>query len=442
MNLALLLVAACATPPSSASAADPPADPEAVVVHTTDGPLAGMVVHLSAGHGRLLAKNSRGEVITWSWQRDARYGMREDEWTADFVIDHLAPTLEAAGATVLTLRERDRADIGASVDDADAGFSVEGTATFAPDQLAWGPGAQVLDGTTRATWTVPPMPPGTYRVYARWVAGPDRAPDARYTVSGATGRDVWTVDQRVHGGVWWPLGDVTVTDAIGATIRLDGGGGRLSADAVRIGGGVASPGPDFELAPLHQVAPVHRQPSLGGPVDLLWLEDGVESSDIRFRARWASRVSPPPEEAVFLSIHTNAGRAHGTEIYAGAETSPPMSTLPASATLAAELFRTLDASTRTINPTWYVEPPKRGDFSEISPKWQELPSALLEVGFHDSPADVKWLLREDFRQAFADGIRDGLVAWRQAQGGPLVDTGGPELPIRLGNPPADNPSGE
>jgi N-acetylmuramoyl-L-alanine amidase len=397
-----------------AAYADPVAGP--VVVHEPTGPLAGMVVYLSAGHGLLVQHDARDKSPALTWQRDARYGMREDEWTSDFVIDHLAPTLEAAGATVLTLRERDRAEVGAWVDDDDARFKVKGAAGFEPHPLAWGPGAQHLDEAARATWTLPPMPPGTYRVYARWLAGPDRAPKARYTVTGADGQHVWTVDQRAHGGVWWPIGEVTVTEAVGAVITLDGDGGRLSADAVRIGGGLVAPHAKVEHVPLHQVAPIERHASLGGPFDLLWLDHGGEISDVRYRARWASWLSPAPEEAVYLSIHTNAGRGRGTEVYAGVESNPPLPTPAASAALARALVDSVRTTTRALNPSWIVEPPHRGDFSEISPKWQQLPSALIEVGFHDSPADVKWLLREDFRQAFADGLRDGLVAWRAAEG--------------------------
>ena len=89
---ALPLVVACATPSNPASAADSPVSERSVVVHRAQGPLAGLLVDLSAGHGRLLAKNAAGEVITWGWQRDIRNGMREDEWTSAFVIDDLAPT--------------------------------------------------------------------------------------------------------------------------------------------------------------------------------------------------------------------------------------------------------------------------------------------------------------------------------------------------------------
>ena len=97
--------------------------------------------------------------------------------------------------------------------------------------------------------------------------------------------------------------------------------------------------------------------------------------------------------------------------------------------------------------------PRLRDFSEISPKWQHLPSVLLEVGYHDTVADARQMEDAAFRQAFADGIRDGLVAWRLAHPvdapPPVVpavpgagDPAAPaDIPITLGNPPQDNPGG-
>jgi N-acetylmuramoyl-L-alanine amidase len=445
----ILLAALSCVAPRAASAADSgPSVPPGVAqrevhVHAPAGPLAGLVVHLSAGHGMLLQRNIRGEVVTWAFQRDLRYGIREDLFTASFAIDELAPTLEAAGATVLMLRERDRGEIGALIDDADAGFSIEGNGAWQADPLAWGAGARVLDDTARASFVLPAMPAGEHRVYARWVAGPDRSSAARYTVEGSTSDEIWTVDQRIHGGIWWPLGAIALDEGAAAVVTLDGDGGRLSADAVRIGGGTASPGPGYPPAPLWEVAPSHRFSTLGGPFQLLWLPDGAESSDIRFRARWASSVSPPPEDAVYLSIHTNAGRGHGTELYEGVETSPVLPSLPSSVALLDALHAALVDATLRVDPTWYVEMPERGDFSEVSPQWQQLPSALVEMGFHDSPADAKWLLNPTFRQAFADGIRDALVVWRATRptGPPpaIAPSDATDAPIREGHPPPDRP---
>nr|MBA2319862.1 N-acetylmuramoyl-L-alanine amidase [Deltaproteobacteria bacterium] len=319
------------------------------------------------------------------------------------------------------------------VDDGDAGFSVEGGATWAGAALAWGPGALELDDTARATWALPTSHTGTRRVYARWVAGPDRASEARYTVTSASGTDIWTVDQRHHGGVWWPLGEVTLAEGDTARVTLDGAGGRLSADAVRIGGGSFSPGPTYEVAPISEVAPIHRQATLGGPAELLWLDDGTESSDIRFRARWASWLSPPPEEAIYLAIHTNAGRGRGSEVYAGVETNPPMSALPESLSLAASVIGALPGRLEAVVPGWPIDPVGLGNFSEVSPRWQRLPAVLVEVGFHDHPTDARWLKDATFRAAYAEALVDGVIDWRRGGVAAPADF----LPVVPGHPPGD-----
>jgi len=375
----------------------------------------------------MLHRGASGQILAWAWQRDTRNGLREDEWTWSFAARVLAPTLEAAGATVLMLRERDPSDVGAWVDDADAGFHVDGSASFEPASQSWGTGARRLDDTAHAVWEVPPLPAGSYRVYARWVSTPSHAAEARYTVTSRSRTDVWTVDQRLHGGVWWPIGEVALDDGESAHIRLDGSGGTLSADAVRVGGGRDAP-PSQSAAPFFELAPIHRQASLGGPPWLQWLDAGEQSSDIRFRARWSSWLSAGGEEAVYLSIHTNAGHGHGTELYTGVESAPPMPRQPVSEALGESLFAALGPATAAVASGWRVAPPRDGDFSEISPRWQQLPSALVEVGFHDSASDAARLRDPAFCNAFAEGLRDGIIRWRMQRGGQAERQEGPPGP--------------
>ncbi len=417
--------------PFDASAEEPAS--RAVALHIPSGPLAGLIVYLSAGHGRLLHRTADGRPLAWSWQRDPRYGVREDEWTGDFVVEDLAGRLEQAGATVVTLRERDPRSVGFLVDDADAGFAVEGSGGWAGADQAWGPGWRDLEDTARATWSFTAPGSGVWRVYARWVSSPDRSAEARYTVRSPTRDEVWTIDQRRHGGIWWPIGTVELAEGQNAEVLLDGAGGRLSADAVRIGGGSWAPGPGYEVAPLAEIAPIHRQSSLGGPASLLWLDDGSESSDIRFRARWATWASPTPEEAIFLSIHTNAGRGRGSEIYAGVERDPPLDPQPGSLSLAGAIVEALPAHLRLVAPGWPVDAVRLGDFSEVSPRWQHLPSALIEVGFHDHPTDARFLRDPAFRGAYAEALVDAVARWRMGSA-VIPDAFRPVVP---GHPPGD-----
>ena len=61
-------------------------------------------------------------------------------------------------------------------------------------------------GGDTATWT--PLIPeaGSYRVYAWWSAGANRATDAPYTIHYNGGSETIDVDQQISGGQWNLLG--------------------------------------------------------------------------------------------------------------------------------------------------------------------------------------------------------------------------------------------
>jgi N-acetylmuramoyl-L-alanine amidase len=378
------------------------------------GPLTGMLVFLSAGHGRLVQRTASGAFLTWDWQRDARYGMREDVWTAEFSDFDLAPALEKLGASVLTLRERDHNPVRALVDDGGPGFSFEGGLLRETDLLAYEGSSSVITVGGSATWTLTAPADGRYLVQTRWVAAEDREPDARYTITRGDDQLVKFVDQRRHGGIWWPLGEVDLVAGEQVTVTLEGIYGALSADAVKIGGGMASPGPGLAEAPAWEVAPIHRWPEPGGPERLLHLEDGGLISDIRFRAQWASWVAAQDRDVAYLSIHTNAGRGHGTSVFVGYESRPRLDPSVDGERLAREVHRAIDERKRDW--AWENRHLERGDFSETSPKWNANPATLIEAGFHDNPRDAKRLLDARFRHDLAAAIADGVVRFRQREG--------------------------
>lgn len=75
---------------------------------------------------------------------------------------------------------------------------------------------------------------GTYEIFGRWVAGADRATNARYDIVTATGIKTVFANQRNSGGQWVSLGFFDVNPAtISVTIRNDGANGLVVADAVR-----------------------------------------------------------------------------------------------------------------------------------------------------------------------------------------------------------------
>jgi len=92
----------------------------------------------------------------------------------------------------------------------------------------------LIDGplANSATWA-PRLAPGLYVVSARWTAHPNRATDAKYTVTHASGQTVFTVNQQLYGGIWNLLGREFTLTADSTVTLTDEANGYVIADAVR-----------------------------------------------------------------------------------------------------------------------------------------------------------------------------------------------------------------
>ncbi len=90
-------------------------------------------------------------------------------------------------------------------------------------------------GSNTFTWT-PVIPSSdSYNVYARWTAHPNRASDAKYTVTHAGGNTVVTVNQKQNNGIWMLLGTFTMDSGQGHQVSLsDDANGFVIADAVKV----------------------------------------------------------------------------------------------------------------------------------------------------------------------------------------------------------------
>jgi len=89
-------------------------------------------------------------------------------------------------------------------------------------------------GANTFTWTLNVATAGTYEVYARWTAYPNRASNAKYTINHSGGSDVVTVDQQATSATWQLLGTYNF-DAGAATVSLsDDADGYVIADAVML----------------------------------------------------------------------------------------------------------------------------------------------------------------------------------------------------------------
>ncbi|MFM2162546.1 MAG: hypothetical protein RLZZ383_2058 [Pseudomonadota bacterium] len=389
-------------------------------------PLEGLTIYLSPGHGKLLDREDDGRPTRWRWQRNPTNGMREDEWTRAYCADHLVPALEAAGARVISLRELDPHLESVEVEDADPGFTTYGTAQVLDEAAASEGRHAVLAADAQASWTLTLPQDGRWRLVTRWVSASDRDREARYAVELPDGEVVEvTVDQTVHGGHVMPLTWVDGLAGDTVTVVLDGSGaGTLSADMVRLGGGTyrpVAPGiDDTEVLPWSDISVVDQLDHTGGPRGLFRYADGRPMSDPKSRATWTNWASPPGEDNIFLSVHTNAmprpsaGRG-GTWVFYGMNNNPPRPPRPRSIRLAQSVVDALWPALRAVDPEWPTIAPKDGAFTEISTRENELDGILIEVGFHDHEVDAEKMNDALFRDAFTQGFVEGIVRWRAAE---------------------------
>ena len=220
-----------------------------------------------ASHGKYYnVKN--GE---WIFQRPYLYCTTEDLFTQSFVVPYLIPMLENAGAIVFTPRERDWQKNEVIVDNDMAeteGSYVENNSKFewtsAPEgfrkthdvytdkQNPFSEGTYRLIEATNskrqqssAIWIPDIKESGDYAVYVSYKTLPNSVSDAAYTIVHQGVATSYKVNQQMGGGTWVYLG--TFHFDIGRSERnciyltnYSSYRGVVSADAVRLGGGMSN----------------------------------------------------------------------------------------------------------------------------------------------------------------------------------------------------------
>ena len=225
--------------------------------------LGGRHIALWQSHGRYF-NNNNGE---WSWQRARLWETVEDLYTQSYVVPYLVPMLERAGASVLLPRERSMRreeiiiDNDKGIDEttyseqgewsrAGTGFAhLKATYPSGHNPFADGSARMVSvtkqqDKIARATWSATVEVSGIYSVYVSYYTHKRSVSDAHYTVHASGGDHEFLVNQRMGGGMWVCLGDFYFeAGQERALVSLDNiseGSGVVTADAVKIGGGVGN----------------------------------------------------------------------------------------------------------------------------------------------------------------------------------------------------------
>jgi hypothetical protein len=418
--------------------APPPAGPSADSPGETSGSLSGKAVYMSQCHGWKWYDS----LNNFSTQRGNLYDTVEDFHNPEGADQYLIRYLENAGARVYTVRDRDLNPAQDIVDDGEQGYAESG-AGFVDGVSGWGRGAPwaygstpfttggtrdfPADGGAVATWKPAVPEDGQYAVYVSWDSDAANAPDAHYRITGPAAVIDRYFDQRVHGSTWQYVETLWLPAGVGGlTVELVGdsatAGATLSADAVRIGGGIGDVSRHGEVTdrPAWEEGGILSTQRNGAPTSVYDPYSDGDGSDPSSRSRWADWEHPSGEDAVYLSWHSNGGGGTGTSTFTYEGTSG--SAVEGSWELG-ELVQNeiVDAIRVQWDSDWTSRGHRTAAFSEVNPSHNnETPAALVELAFHDHEGDVELLkdprFRDDASRAMARAIiryfaeRDGLTA--------------------------------
>lgn len=424
-----------------------------------EGALSGKTVYLSAGHG--LTWTAYG----WRAQRGNTNGIVEDLVSIEAVDQYLVPYLHAMGAYVVTVREPDLRPERVIVDDGAA--SVQGSPTEGAADTGWGEvalpivsdstypfeagGAQTLvasESETGGLVYAPEIPStGYWNVYASYVQGPDRAPDAHWVVRHSGGETHFRLDQRRHGSTWVLLGEfhfeagARPEDA--SVLVLDDSampGAIVSADAVRFGGGEAvhDRGGGTSGRPMYEHSARYYTQWNGAPSSVFAWASPDGTADVSTRSRFAAWEHEAGEDAVYLAWHSNApnpNQGTSTYTYGGGPPPGPLSNFSGTAG-SRELqdavhLEIVDDLRAEWNPGWVDEGRFTAYFGEVNPSHNdEMPAILVEVAYHDTPADADQLRDPTFRRLVARAMAQGIARYFTGRDGTPL-TLPPEPPVSL-----------
>ncbi len=393
----------------------------------------------------------------WEWQRPSLYCTREDLLTQSFAYPYIIPMLENAGAVVYTARERDWQTQSVTVscrsndyrEDGIWGNSIAGgysadSVRILPDSLGLttrraqagsGPGLPI----STAFW-IPDVPEdGDYGVYVTYQSDSTSVDDARYIVFHTGGSTTFRVNQQMGGGTWVYLGTFHFRKGKSpqGMISLDNSSemhGTVSADAIRLGGGMATEIREGleKTAPRYNMGARYYTRYAGAPDSVYSKYSGADDyrEDIWTRpyvANWISggsifnKANPGlgvPLE-LYFALHTDAGYTYGDTIYGslgicttdfnkgklGEGHSREISRDLTDMVLAG-LRRDLEPA---IGREWIY----RGiwDKNYCESREPQILSMLLELLSHQNYADVKLALNPNFRFTASRSIYKSILRY-------------------------------
>lgn len=422
--------------------------------------LDGRHIALWASHGRYFDQGQR----RWAWQRGRLFGTVEDLLTRSITLPFLVPMLENAGATVLLPQERDTGTFEKIIDfDTTPKLYSETKCKnkwSTPSATeGWGYAASVLTDYTnpfvtgsvrqctavahekdasKATWSAIIPQKSRHAVYVSYASLPRSATDALYRVYHSGGVSEFFVNQAMGGGTWIYLGTFdfdasTLPQEIVELVAVSATKGAVvTADAVKIGGGVGSVERYGVKNPFPKFAEGSRYwlQWAGMPESVYNITEGEKdyTDDYKSRALWVNHIAGGSKRVpkakglripvdLSFALHTDAGISEDGG-YIGSL--PIISTKGAtlgdgrsrqqSKRFANEIMSELS---RTITGKWCGDWQfrKMRDKSYHEAREPQVPAMLLELLSHQNPEDLRLALDPSFRFDVARAIYVGMLRY-------------------------------
>ncbi len=424
------------------------------------GALDGRNIALWPSHGRYFESS----LNRWEWQRGRLFTTVEDLLSPSYVLPFLIPVLENAGAMVFTPRERDTTRVSVIVDNADDGFSstrlfgktVKKVAGFAHyetlkdkdnpflmgdayvySQMNSEEDSVVFHGRTEVSG-----PQMLYISYPAITDGTTPLGGTELIVRHAGGVSRFRIDQSRGGGMWMPVGLLPFAEGHDWYVILRGDGS-ISADAVRIGGGMGTVERNGDVSGLPSWAEAARYYLQTDGFDydkVLSLSKGGKeyTDDINARGEWVNALVSDKNIPIDLSfaLHTDAGVTFSDSIIgtlaivttnkSGSISFPDGRSRSISRQLAGAVSKSV---TDDIHRVWNANWTSRGisDKGYSESRRPDVPALLLELLSHQNVADLRLGLHPAFRRDVARSIYKGMLRFLCGPDAPVT----PLPPSRL-----------
>lgn len=410
------------------------------------GELSGKITYIHGGHGYTTFMGS-GSNDFWSFQRGNNNGMVEDLGNQE-QMTFLADYLFRAGATVVPMRPVGHQTQEYILDNDDPGVSFSGTWSnstssvyfagttgSAADAIPYRYASTSLTETAYARYRPNFTTAGFFPVYAWTRPGTDRATDQLYRVNHSGGITEVKINHREVGNGLIYLGtyyfEAGNSGYVDISNRSSSTGNVVIADMIRFGNGmgdidrgVGISGRAREDEPALYWIKWHVDRSRGISTSEYSTGGDDEDATVAASPKWAEFMNQGTSAGLpnrlLVSFHSNAANGTARGVVALHNTTQGGDTpnqLFLAQTLGNEIEADLVAQNGQFENNWGTRNPNTYEasfnYGELNNAYinNEFDATIVEVGFHDTPADAVLMRDPKFRDAVARATYQGMVKY-------------------------------